>query len=39
VARHPLHENEYVVMAQWALGDNVARWDKQVREFKEPKAK
>jgi hypothetical protein len=30
VVRHPLHENEYVVMAQWALGDNVARWDEEV---------
>jgi hypothetical protein len=31
VARHLLHENEYVVMAQWALGSSVARWDEKVR--------
>ncbi len=37
--RRPLHENEYAVMAQWALGDNVARWDKQVRESQKLRAK
>lgn len=30
VVRQPLHENEYAVMAQWSLGDNVARWDQQI---------
>jgi hypothetical protein len=30
VVRRPLHENEYAVMAQWSLGDNVARWDQQI---------
>jgi hypothetical protein len=39
VSRHPLHEKEYAVMAQWALGDNVARWDKQVLESQVPSAK
>ncbi len=39
VLRHPLHENEYAVMAQWALGDNVARWEKQVRESRDLGAK
>jgi hypothetical protein len=39
VIRHPLHENEYVVMAQWALGDNVARWDGEVSRSQRPRAK
>jgi hypothetical protein len=39
VARQPLRENEYAVMVQWALGDNVARWDKQMHESGEPSAK
>jgi hypothetical protein len=30
VVRRPLHENEYAVMAQWSLGDNVARWNRQI---------
>jgi hypothetical protein len=30
ISRQTLHDNEYAVMAQWALGDNVARWDRQV---------
>lgn len=30
VSRQPLHESEYAVMAQWALGDSVVRWDRQV---------
>lgn len=30
VARRWLHENEYAVMAQWSLGDNVARWDQTI---------
>ena len=30
VVRRPLHENEYAVMAQWSLGENVARWDQQI---------
>jgi hypothetical protein len=34
IARHPLHADEYAVMAQWALGDNVARWDQQVTRLK-----
>lgn len=39
ISRQTLHENEYAVMAQWALGDNVARWDGQVSRLKnlEPK--
>jgi hypothetical protein len=39
VSRHPLRENEHAVMSQWALGDNVARWDQQVRQFSDPGAK
>ena len=30
VSQRALHENEYAVMAQWSLGENVARWDQQV---------
>jgi hypothetical protein len=30
VSRLPFHENEYAVMAQWSLGDNVAHWDQQI---------
>jgi hypothetical protein len=36
VSRQPLRENEYAVMAQWALGDNVARWDQQVSRLLTP---
>jgi hypothetical protein len=31
VHREKLRENETVVMAQWALGKSVSRWDEQVR--------
>jgi len=30
VVRQPLHENDYAVMAQWSLCDNVARWDPHI---------
>jgi hypothetical protein len=30
VARRRLHENEYAVMAQWAMGPHVALWDQAV---------
>jgi hypothetical protein len=31
VHREQLRENETVVMAQWALGKSVSRWDEQVK--------
>lgn len=34
ISRHALHENEYAVMFQWALGDNVVRWGQQVSQLK-----
>jgi hypothetical protein len=34
ISRHTLHQNEYGVMSQWALGDNVVRWDQQVSRVK-----
>jgi hypothetical protein len=33
ISRRTLHENEYAVMSQWALGDSVIRWDQQISQL------